>query len=147
MRVSAPGADIQPELWVSDGPAAIAFYERAFGAVVEHRVGGAEDRDVIAQLAVGGARFWISTASEQLRRFSPQTIGGATGRTLLVTDDPESILAAAIAAGATEKSPLQDEHGWRLGRFQDPFGHEWEIGRPLVPWPPPRATRPAPASA
>jgi uncharacterized glyoxalase superfamily protein PhnB len=86
--VSESRADIQPELWVSDGPAAVA-----------------------------GARFWVSTASEDLHRFSPNAIGGATGRVLLVVDDPDS-------------------HGWRLGRFRDPFGHEWEVGRPLGTWPP-----------
>jgi PhnB protein len=31
---------------------------------------------------------------------------------------------------------MADEHGWRLGRIVDPFGHEWEIGRPLGDWPP-----------
>ena len=33
-----------------------------------------------------------------------------------------------MAAGATELSPVEEEHGWRLGRIEDPFGHEWEIG-------------------
>jgi PhnB protein len=129
-------ADIQPELWMSDGPAAVAFYERAFGAVVEHRVDGPGAADVIAQLAVGGARFWVSNAAEDMRRFSPDRIGGATGRMLLVIDDPESTLGAAVAAGATETSAVADEHGWRLGRFVDPFGHEWEVGRPLGEWRP-----------
>jgi PhnB protein len=134
--MSEPRAEIQPELWVSDGPAAVAFYERAFGAVVEHRVVGPGDRDVIAQLAVAGARFWVSNASADLRRFSPDALGGATGRMLLVVEDPESLLAAASAAGATHTSPVGEEHGWWLGRFRDPFGHEWEVGRPLVEWPP-----------
>jgi PhnB protein len=123
--------EIQPELWMSDGPAAVAFYEQAFGAVVEHRVDGPGDGDVIAQLSVGGACFWVSNGSEQMGRFSPDAIGGATGRMLLVVDDPESVLAAAVAAGATETSPVGDEHGWRLGRFTDPFGHQWEVGHPL----------------
>jgi PhnB protein len=30
---------------------------------------------------------------------------------------------------------MADEHGWRLGRVFDPFGHEWEIGKPLGEWP------------
>jgi PhnB protein len=128
-------ADIQPELWVSDGPAAVAFYARALGAVAEHRVDGPDELDVIAQLSVAGARFWVSTASQE-RRFSPDAIGGATGRMLLVVDDPESVTAAAVAAGATLTSPVGEEHGWRLGRFTDPFGHEWEVGRPLIDWPP-----------
>ena len=131
-----PVADIQPELWVSDGPAAVAFYERALGAVVEHRVAGPGDSDVIAQMAVAGARFWVSNASTELRRFSPDAIGGATGRLLLVVDDPESLLTVAVAAGATQTSPVGEEHGWWLGRFKDPFGHEWEVGRPLIAWPP-----------
>jgi len=33
----------------------VAFYERALGAVVEHRVVGPEPSDVIAQLSVAGA--------------------------------------------------------------------------------------------
>ena len=123
-------AEIQPELWVSDGPAAVAFYEQGLGAVVEHRVDGPGEQDVIAQLAVAGARFWVSNASDAMGRFSPDAIGGATARLLLVVDDPEAVLASAVAAGATETSAVGDEHGWRLGRFTDPFGHEWEVGHP-----------------
>ena len=40
------------------------------------------------------------------------------------------------AAGATVVRPVTEEHRWRLGRIRDPFGHHWEIGRPLIPWPP-----------
>jgi PhnB protein len=65
----------------------------------------------------------------------PRSIDGATGRTLLVVEDPDSIMRQAGAAGATESSPMQNEHGWRLGRITDPFGHEWEIGVPLGAWP------------
>jgi PhnB protein len=55
---------------------------------------------------------------------------------LLVVDDPEALIGAAVAAGATLTSPVGGEHGWLLGRFTDPFGHEWEVGRPLAEWPP-----------
>jgi len=71
-----------------------------------------------------------------MKRFSPLAIGGTTGRTLLVVDDPEALLSQAVAAGASETASVKDEHGWRLGRIIDPFGHEWEIGRPLGAWPP-----------
>ncbi len=134
--MSEARADIQPELWVKDGPAAVAFYERAFGAVVEHRVDGPEDDDILAQLSVAGARFGVSSASEQMGRFSPDVIGGATGRALLVVDDPESLMRVAVAAGAPQTSPVGSAHCWLLGRLVDPSGHEWEIGRPLGPWPP-----------
>ena len=121
---------IQPELWVDRAGAAVTFYEAAFGARVLLRVG--EGDDIVAQLAVDDAVFWVSAASDGGPRFSPPAIGGTTGRTLLVVDDPDAFAARAMAAGASELAPVADEHGWRLGRIEDPFGHEWEIGRPLT---------------
>ncbi len=125
---------IQPELWVDHASAAVEFYKAAFSATVMHRVGQGDD--IVAQLAVGDAAFWLTTASPDMRRFSPHSIGGATGRTLLVVDDPAAALQQAVDVGAREISAVTDEHGWRLGRIVDPFGHEWEIGRPLGDWPP-----------
>lgn len=121
---------IQPELWVDDARKALTFYAAAFGATVLHLVG--EGDDIVAQLGVGDAAFWVAPASTPLKRLSPRAIDGATGRILLVVDDPDAVAAQAVRAGATETSPVGDEHGWRLGRIVDPFGHEWEIGRPLA---------------
>jgi PhnB protein len=122
---------IEPELWIDRAAAAVAFYADAFGATVLLSVG--EGDDIVARLAVGEARFWVSAASAAGPRFSPRAIGGTTGRTLLVVDDPGAFASRAVAAGATELAAVADEHGWRLGRIEDPFGHEWEIGRPLDP--------------
>lgn len=126
---------IQPELWIDRAAAAVAFYEAAFGAEVVHRVG--EGDDIVAQLAVGEAMFWVSAASPSMGRLSPRAIGGTTSRTLLVVEAPERLMARATAAGATQVSAVQDEYGWRLGRIVDPFGHEWELGFPLGDWPAP----------
>jgi PhnB protein len=126
--------DIQPELWADRPSEAVAFYIAAFDAIVLHRVGDGDD--IVAQLAVGDAAFWVAATSATMKRLSPRAVGGATSRTLLVVEDPDSAVRQAVAAGATESSPVGDEHGWRLGRIIDPFGHEWEIGRPLGAWPP-----------
>jgi PhnB protein len=125
---------IQPELWVEAPGEAVAFYEAAFGASVLHRVGDGDD--IVAQLGVGDAAFWVAATSATMKRLSPNAIGGATSRTLLVVEDPDSVVRQAVAAGAIETSPVNNEHGWRLGRIIDPFGHEWEIGAPLGAWPP-----------
>lgn len=125
---------IQPQLWLDRAAAALAFYVDAFGATVLHRVG--EGDDIVAQLAVGDAAFWVSSADPARRRFSPQAIDGATGRTLLVVDDPGAVFARSVRAGATALSEVAHEHGWHVGRIIDPFGHEWEIGTPLGTWPP-----------
>ena len=125
---------IQPELWVERASAAVAFYQAAFGATVMHQVGDGDD--IVAQLSVDGAAFWVAAASPSMKRLSPRAINGTTSRTLLVVADPQHVIAQAVGVGATEISPVGDEHGWRLGRIVDPFGHEWEIGRPLGAWPP-----------
>ena len=125
---------IQPELWVERPRDALAFYEAAFGATVVHLVGQGDD--IVAQLRLGPAAFWVAPASATMKRLSPLSIDGATGRTLLVVDDPDAVVSRAVAAGATETSPVGNEHAWRIGRIIDPFGHEWEIGAPLGPWPP-----------
>ena len=130
----AADTSIQPELWVAEPRTAVAFYRAAFGATALHLVG--EGDDIVAQLAVGDAAFWVSKASPAMKRLDPRSLEGATSRILLVVDDPETVVQRALEAGATETSPVGDEHGWRLGGITDPFGHEWEIGKPVVPWPP-----------
>jgi PhnB protein len=132
-----PSVIIVPELSVRRGRDAVEFYKAAFGATEVYRVGGTDDNpDVVAQLSVGDASFWVSDESPPHANFSPESVGGGTVRMLLIVDDPDSAVERAKAAGATQVYPVDEEHGWRLGRIRDPFGHHWEIGKPLIPWPP-----------
>jgi PhnB protein len=127
----------QAQLSVRDGRAAVEFYQAAFGAVEEYRVGGTDGNEsVVSQLSVGDAWFWVADESPPHANFSPQSLGGGTVRMLLIAADPAAMVARAVAAGAREVYPVAQEHGWLLGRIEDPFGHHWEIGRPLIPWPP-----------
>ena len=81
---------VEPELWVGDPAAAIDFYARAFNATVIHRVGF--DNEIVAQLGIDNARIWVSNSGS--RRLDPRVIGGSTGRTLLVTTEPDAVVAA-----------------------------------------------------
>jgi len=130
---------IVAQLSVRDGRGAIAFYREALGAVVDYQVGGSDAHPpVVAQLSVGEATFWVADESPEHANHSPQSLGGGSVRMLLVTPDPAAALARATAAGAREVRPVATEHGWLLGRIEDPFGHHWEIGTPIIPWPPAR---------
>ena len=142
MAVSDPhqsgGVAVVPQLSVRRGREAVEFYERAFGAVEVYRVGGTDDHpDVVSQLVVGNASFWVSDEAPDSANFSPESVGGGTVRMLLIVADPTSTVERAKVAGATEVYPVAERHGWRLGRIEDPYGHHWEIGTPLIPWPPP----------
>ena len=135
--MTVPQPDVQAQLSVRNGRAAVEFYKAAFGAVEVFRFGGTDElEEMVAQLAVGNAVFWVEDESPPHGNFSPATVGGATARMLLIVDDPPAVLARAVAAGATEVNPVAEEHGWQLGRIDDPFGHRWEIGKPTVAWPP-----------
>ena len=118
---------ITATLSVRDWPRAIEFYKSAFGARELFRVEGGG----VAQLAVDGAAFWVAEESPANQNFSPESLGGCSVRMLLIAADPAAVCARAVAAGATQVAPVADEYGWRLGRIVDPFGHHWEVGRPL----------------
>jgi PhnB protein len=125
------------QLSVRRGRAAVDFYKDAFGAIEVYRVGGTDAHEpLVSQLEVGEGSFWVADESPEHLNFSPETVGGGTVRLLLTVDDPDASIARAVSAGATLVRPAANEHGWRLGRIADPFGHHWEIGKPLGPWPP-----------
>ena len=125
-------ASIAPMLSVQDGARAVEFYKSAFGADEVYRV-EAPDGSVVSRLSVDGAEFWLGDESPEHGNFSPASLGGGSARMILTVPDPDATFARAVAAGAREVFGMGEAHGWRLGRVVDPFGHHWEIGRPLSP--------------
>jgi uncharacterized glyoxalase superfamily protein PhnB len=124
-------AQIAPMLSVRRGKAALGFYKAAFGAQV-HSYIESPDGEIVAELSVDEARFWIADESPENKNFSPETLGGGTVRIVLVVADPDAAFERALNAGAVTVWPVEDQHyRWRVGRLVDPFGHHWEIGKPL----------------
>jgi len=121
---------IAPMLSVRNGAKAIDFYKAALGATEAFRLDG-ENGSVVARLSVEGAEFWVADESPEDLNFSPESLGGATTRMIVVVDDPDAVFNRAVAAGAKVVHAVANDYGWRLGRILDPFGHHWEIGKPL----------------
>jgi len=96
---------IIPLLSLRRGAEAIDFYKRAFGAVERFRIQN-DKGEVVAQLSVNGAEFWVADESPAHANFSPETLGGGTIRLLLVVSDPDAIFAQALSAGATRVSAV-----------------------------------------
>ena len=124
-------AQLAPMLSVRRGKEALEFYSAAFGAKELFKI-ESPDGAIVAEFSVGQSRFWIADESPEHKNFSPETLGGATVRMILIVPDPDAVFQRAVDAGATVVHPVRDEeYGWRQGRVLDPFGHHWEIGKPL----------------
>jgi PhnB protein len=120
---------IAPWLSVRGSLRALEFYQAAFGATEVYRLDS--PGAVLVKLSIDGAEFWMSDESPEHGNFSPESLGGGSVRMVLTVADPDAVFARAVQAGAIQVRPVRDEYGWRLGRVSDPFGHHWEIGRPL----------------
>jgi PhnB protein len=130
---------ISPMLAVSDGNAAIAFYEAAFGAALLWHldVGG----HVVAGLSIDGAQFFLAHESPPHGTRSPVSVSFTTVRIELFVDDPVAVHRHAVAAGAHEHSPVEEHAHTTLGpcpirrmlqgAVVDPFGHMWLVGKIL----------------
>jgi PhnB protein len=130
LQMSTKKIGIAPMLSVRNGAKAVEFYKAAFGAGELFRVDSATG-EVVAQLEVGGAEFWVADESPEHLNFSPESVGGGTVRMVMTVEDPDAVFARALEAGATLVWPVAEQYGWRLGRLVDPFGHHWEIGKLL----------------
>ncbi len=120
-------AHIAPWISVSNAADAVKFYRAAFGAVELYRLEHEAGELAVAQLAVGGADFWLQQDPES----SPTAGGAGSVRMIVSVSDPDAMFASALTAGASEIAPVSEGFGWRIGRLVDPFGHHWEIGRKL----------------
>lgn len=122
---------IIPTLSVSNGAAAIEFYKQAFGAIV---IAGNTDPEgaTVAELSIEGARIVVADASPEHGNFAPELLGGISVRIGIMVDNPDALAERAIASGIKTVYPVADQpYGYRLGHFIDPYGHHWEIGKPL----------------
>lgn len=119
-------------LQVDDAAAAIAFYEKAFGAREKFRLCEPSGRIGHAQLDFDGATLMLADEFPEYGLRGPKALGGSGVTIHLHVDDADAVIARAVAAGATLEMPPEDRfYGERSGSIRDPFGHRWNIGHHL----------------
>jgi uncharacterized glyoxalase superfamily protein PhnB len=123
-------------LAVADTPAAVEWYQRALGATVLWSLGS------VAGMQVAGAPFFLGQPAQNGWE-SPKRLGITSARVEVFCDDPDAVIARALAAGAKGRlDDIKDHQApWgvhRQGGFIDPFGHIWLVGdrSPLSRFPP-----------
>jgi PhnB protein len=123
-----------PHVVVSDGLAALDFYEEVFGAEKGDCMMEPDGKRLThGELILDGHKFFVSdefSPNEGGTCKTPESLGGTCVRITLQVDDADSIVERAVARGARVLMPVQDMFwGARYGKIIDPFGHEWGINQ------------------
>lgn len=114
-------------LCVDDGGAAIDFYTEVLGFAEIRRMefGG---RIAHCELALGDSLVMLSDEWPEMGVVSPKKLGGTQVTMNVYVEDADATFAAAIAGGATELRPVEQQfYGDRSGQFEDPWGHRWGV--------------------
>ncbi|HEX6892674.1 MAG TPA: VOC family protein [Chryseolinea sp.] len=128
-RSQQPRSAIIPTLYMKDLGAAIKFYKEAFDAEERWRIDYAGNVHV-AEMSISSVLFRLHEEVKRDGVLSPSTLNATSIVIGLLVDNPDELAAKAIAAGATEMSPVQDfDYGYRQGTIRDPFGHHWCLER------------------
>lgn len=120
---------ITVNLVFKDTNAAIAFYEKAFGAKVKSRMPSPDGKGVWhADVRIGDSALFMNDESPMNPVKAPSPERPVTSNLHLYVKDCDASIARAVAAGATIAMPAADMFwGDRMGGIVDPFGISWAI--------------------
>lgn len=128
---------VTPYLAVSDAAAAIAYYERVFGAKQRVRMDAPGGKIGHAELEIGDSLVMLSDSFPQSTTRPPKELGGTSASVFLYVADVDAIVKRAVDEGATVTMEVADQFwGDRLGSVTDPFGHSWSIATHVEDVPP-----------
>src|SRR2546422_826698 len=115
-------------LTVSDIPAAVSFYQKAFGFTKRGVMNGPDGKPIHAELTLRGTTLMLGPEMPQGSR-SAKTLGGTPVTLYLTAENADKVVAKAVKLGATQKGEVMDMFwGDRCGTVVDPEGNTWMIG-------------------
>ncbi len=119
---------VSPYLSIDGAGEAIDFYVDVLGATVRGRMDGPDGKVGHAELAIGDSVIMLADVFPDMGQSTPKELGGTPVMMMLYVEDVDATFATALAAGATEVTPVQDQfYGDRSGLFADPWGHQWNV--------------------
>src|SRR6185503_16563788 len=91
---------LTPYLIVGEGAAAIAFYEKAFGANLRLKLDAPGGRIGHAELEIGDSLIMLADEHPESGARGPLACGGSPVGLHLYSEDVDAVVARAVAAGA-----------------------------------------------
>ncbi len=119
---------VTPYLIIDGASAAIDWYTQVFGAREHMRLASPAGKVGHAEIDIGTSRIMLADeALEHIAR-APASFGGSPVNLYLYIADVDAVMARAMAAGGTIRTPVEDKfYGDRMGTLVDPFGHVWHV--------------------
>ena len=128
---------VTPYLFIDGASAAIDFYCSVLGARERMRMPGPDGTVFHAELELGDSMIMLGDQNPDMDVRGPRAIGGTPMMLHVYVEDVDSVFERAIGAGAKALRPVEDQfYGDRSGRFEDPFGHRWDVATRVEDVPP-----------
>ncbi|WP_330231959.1 VOC family protein [Nocardia sp. NBC_00508] len=128
---------VSPGLAIDGAAAAIDFYQNVFGATERMRMPGPGGKIAHCELMFGNSVVMLGDPAPDMDFLDPKTVGGTPVNLYVYVEDADAAFAAALAAGATELTPMTTQfYGDRSGAFEDPWGHRWTVATHVEDVPP-----------
>ncbi|MCY4035898.1 MAG: VOC family protein [bacterium] len=133
---------VTPYLCVDDAAAAIDFIVEVFDATERMRMQAPDGKITHAEVAIGEGIIMVSDEYPEMGVVGPRSVGGTPVAVMVYVEDADATFAKAIAAGATEQTPVETHfYGDRSGMLIDPFGHRWNVSTHVEDVPPDELAR------
>jgi PhnB protein len=120
---------VSAALTVSDIPAAVSFYQKAFGFSKRGIMKGPDGRPMHAELTLRGTTLMLGPESPAMGTRSAKSVGASPASLYIYVENVDKVVGKAIKLGGTGKGPVMDMFwGDRCGTVVDPDGYTWMVG-------------------
>jgi len=115
-------------LTVSDIPAAVSFYQKAFGFSKRGIMNGPDGKPMHAELTLRGTTLMLGPENPALGRRTAKSLGASPASLFVYVENADKVVAKATSLGATSQGPVMDMFwGDRCGTIVDPDGYTWMV--------------------
>jgi PhnB protein len=116
-------------LTVADIPAAMNFYQKAFGFTKRGIMGGPDGKPMHAELTLRGTTLMLGPENSAMGRRTAKSVGASPAGLYIYVENVDKVVDKATKLGATGQGPVMDMFwGDRCGTVVDPDGYTWMVG-------------------
>lgn len=120
---------VSAALTVADIPAAVTFYQKAFGFAKRGIMKGADGKPVHAELTLRGTTLMLGPENPAMGKRSAKSAGASPATLYVYVENVDKVVEKAVRIGATPQGPVMDMFwGDRCGTVVDPDGYTWMVG-------------------